>query len=148
MNLNRVELCGGMTRNPELKYFDSGMAVCDVSVALNGTRYDSASRAQIVTTTYVSVNAYGWVAEEFVNTGAKQGDEVYVLGELDQREVEKRDGTKEKKTRVNASILTLTRHRTSTPAAAMQPGATPPGSPGDPWTAGAPAGPRYDEPPF
>lgn len=136
-----------MTRDPELRYLDSGMPVIDASLALNGTRYDGQSRQQIVTTTYVSVVAYGWLAEQFAESGAHQGDEVYVLGELDQREVEKRDGTKERKTRVTASLLMLTRHRTSAPASTMQSGQPDPWATSQPGRANPPSGPGED-PPF
>lgn len=111
--MNRVELRGGLTRDAEIKAVGQhNVLLCEFTVAVNGARYDSAAQAQVVTTTFVTVNAWGEIAEQIADRGGlARGDEVYVLGELDQREVEKRDGTKERKTRVNAFVVTDVRRR-------------------------------------
>lgn len=126
--MNKVEIQGGLTRDPELRFLPSGMPVCEFSMALNGTRYDKDARAQVVTTTFVTCQAWGDAAEEFAGEFG-QGDEVYVMGRLDQRTIEKRDGTKESKTRIEVLFWHAVRKRRRAGAAVTAPGA--PGR--DPW---------------
>ncbi len=111
MALNKVELIGGLTRDIHMTYTKKGTAIVELSLAVNGARYDFEARGQVVTTVYVQVQCFGATAERVAETEIRQGDEVYVLGELDQREVEKRDGTTERKTRVTASVVIPTRIR-------------------------------------
>ena len=35
MDLNRILLMGNLTRDPELRYLNSGTAVCDMGLAVN-----------------------------------------------------------------------------------------------------------------
>lgn len=101
--MNRVEIRGGLTRDPSMKVVGDGLHLLEFTVAVNGTRYDRETRGTVVKTTYVSVQAWGTVADEIVAAyQLTKGDEVYVLGELDQHEIEKSDGTKDRKTRVTA----------------------------------------------
>lgn len=111
MNLNRVELIGGLTRDPSFTTVGSGFPLAELSIALNGTKYDSTEKAQVVTTTYATVQAAGWLAEQVMVMGLTRGAEVYVLGALDQTEIEKADGTKDRKTRVVAARIEVTRSR-------------------------------------
>jgi single-stranded DNA-binding protein len=52
--MNRVELVGGLTRPPDLRFTQGGMGICEASLAVNGARYDSEARSQVVTTVYVA----------------------------------------------------------------------------------------------
>lgn len=106
MSLNRVELQGGLTRDVEIRSFGWG-DIADLNLAVNGTRWDREKGEQVVTTTFVQVEVFGPMAPRCANLN--RGDEVYVIGELTQHEREKKDGTKEKKTRVRALQVTLTR---------------------------------------
>lgn len=137
--MNRCELIGTLVRDLEMRYLPSGQALVEMSLAVNGTRYDSDSRATVVTTLYCSITVWGWQAEQLANLEVKRGDSVHVLGELEQREIEKRDGSKEKKTRVVAHTVTPVRLKTlsaypgtsdSSPQAGQDRSA---GQGGDPW---------------
>ena len=128
--MNKVEIAGGLTREPELRFLESGAAVLNLTVAVNGTRYDSQARQQVVTTSYISVEAWGSLAEEFTELDVSKGSEVHVIGELTQRTVGEGD-KKESKTRVRAMVLNVVRRKG---------GARPP-------AAAAPAAPGYDGPP-
>lgn len=109
--MNRVEISGGITRDPELRYTPSGAPVLNMSVAVNGARYDGQKREQVVTTEYIAVEIWGSYAEEVAEMAIPKGSEVYVLGELTHTEREKRDGTKESKTRVKAMLVNVVRRR-------------------------------------
>jgi single stranded DNA-binding protein len=111
MNLNKVELLGGQTRDPELRTGRTGGSDLERALALNGSRYDPEIRGQKVTSEFVSVIAFGFVAEYIAGLQLGRGDEVYVLGELGHREIQKPDGTKENKTRVIAAVISPTRVR-------------------------------------
>lgn len=150
MSLNYVKIQGGLTRDPEFRFFDSGSQLVELSVAVNGTRYDSQSRSQIVKTTFISAQAWGWLAEQIMDQGIGKGDEVLIEGELDQTEFENKEGKKERKTRVTILVLNVTRRR-----AGSQPSPTPTAQPqrsssqastNDQGGWGEP--PPYDEPPF
>jgi single-strand DNA-binding protein len=150
--MNRVEIMGGLTRDAELRFLPSGIAVLNFTVAVNGARYDSSERQQVVTTSYISVEAWGSLAEEAADSGVTKGCEVYVMGELTQQTIEKRDGEKESKTRVKAHIISVTRRpvgdRGPAPAKQRPAPRSAPASSGDPGPS-EPA-PEYadDEEPF
>jgi single stranded DNA-binding protein len=111
--MNRVELRGGITRDVEIRAVGQrNTLLAEFTIAVNGARYDADKGEQVVTSLFVTVQAWGEVAEQIAQSGGLcKGDEVYVIGELDQREVEKRDGTKERKTRVTAFVVYATRRR-------------------------------------
>lgn len=110
--MNRVELSGGLTRDPDYKVSQHGTPWLRLSVAVNDAEYDPATRQQVVTTTYVTVLLFGHQAETLVET-LRQGDEVHVVGRLDQTEQEGRDGKLERKTRVRAHFVLPTRVRSA-----------------------------------
>lgn len=136
MNINDVRVGGGLVRDPELRFLPSGVALLEFTVAVNDARYDSQARSQVVTTEFVACQAWGWLAEKVAGIGLSKGDEVFVLGKLSQREFEKKDGSKERKTRVVAYLVEPTKMRQdgrSQPTTPQQP---------DPWQQ------DQQEPPF
>lgn len=113
--MNRVELQGGLTRDVELRRLDTGLPVVEMSVAVNEARWSKAEGKQTVTTTYVSCQAFGWMADQIGELVLCKGDEVYIVGKLNQRSISRQDGTKEQKTRVDIITLTPTRRRAPAP---------------------------------
>ena len=57
-SFNRVILLGNLTRDPELRYLQSGMAVADIGLAVNDRR-KNANGEWIEETTFVDVTALG-----------------------------------------------------------------------------------------
>ena len=115
-SMNRVELIGGLTRDPDVTVMQSGVVSWYASIAVNGTRYDKDAGQQIVHTTYVSLSAIGWMAEALVEADYFKGDELWVVGELDQFEIE-RDGKKDRKTRVRPLVVAPVRRAARQPQA-------------------------------
>lgn len=111
MNINEVKIGGGLVRDIDFRYLPSGVGLVEFTVAVNDARYDSTQRQQVVTTEFVAVQAWGWLAEQVAGLGLAKGDEVFVQGKLSQREFEKKDGTKERKTRVVAYLVQPTKMR-------------------------------------
>lgn len=132
--MNRVELVGGLTREPEVRITPSGTATWFATLAVPGTRYDSSARQEVVKTTYVSLVAFGWQAEQLTDENYGKGDTLHVLGELDQYEKEGPDGQKERKTRVSVLTAAPVRRRSQGHSSTPAPPARPPSSAGaDPW---------------
>ncbi len=90
-NFNKVLLMGNLTRDPEVRYTPSGMAVADLRLAVN-RRYRTADGQEHDETCFVNVTVWAKQAE---NCGQylKRGRPVFVEGRLKFDEWEK-DGQK------------------------------------------------------
>ncbi len=102
LNINRVMLTGRLTREPETKYLPSGMAVTNISIAVN-RRFQDKSGEWRDETSFIDVEAWGKTAERLAET-ARKGQPVYVEGRLKQESWE-RDGVKHSKIRVSADTV-------------------------------------------
>ena len=90
-NVNVVVITGNLTRDPELRSTGSGMAVCDMRVAVNSRRKD-ASGEWIDKPNYFDVTVFGAQGEN-CSTYLSKGRPVAVEGRLDWREWEAKDGS-------------------------------------------------------
>lgn len=87
--MNKVMLMGRLTRDPELTYTASNMAVCRFTVAVNRmTKKGEEKQAD-----FPSVKALGKLAEN-IDTYTCKGKRVLVEGRLQTGSYEKKDGTK------------------------------------------------------
>ncbi len=79
-NLNKVQLMGNMTRDPEVRYTPKGTAVTDVGLAINRnfTLDDGERREE---TTFVDITFWGRQAE-VIGEYMKKGRPLYVEGRL------------------------------------------------------------------
>ena len=62
-NFNKVMLMGNLTRDPELKYLPSGMAVTNLGLAVNRTWTDRESGEKKEEVCFVDLEAWGRTAE-------------------------------------------------------------------------------------
>ena len=78
-SFNRVVLLGNLTRDPELRYIGSGMAVSDIGLAVN----DRVKRNDqwVEETTFVDVTLWGRTAE-VANEYLNKGSSVLIEGRL------------------------------------------------------------------
>jgi len=90
-NVNVVVITGNLTRDPELRSTGSGMAVCDMRVAVNSRRKD-ASGEWVDKPNYFDVTVFGGQGEN-CSTYLSKGRPVAVEGRLDWREWEAKDGS-------------------------------------------------------
>ena len=90
-NMNVVVITGNLTRDPELRTTGSGMAVCDMRVAVNSRRKD-ASGEWVDKPNYFDVTVFGAQGEN-CSTYLSKGRPVAVEGRLDWREWEAKDGS-------------------------------------------------------
>ncbi|MFA6082371.1 MAG: single-stranded DNA-binding protein [Patescibacteria group bacterium] len=108
-SLNRAQILGNLTRDPELKSTPSGQMVTSFSIATNrswqnpdGTRQDAVEYHDIV--------AWGKLAEISSQILAK-GKQAYVEGRLQTRSWDSQDGQKRQKTEIVAENIIATGSR-------------------------------------
>ncbi len=80
----QVLVVGNVGRDPELKYLQSGTAVCSFSVAVNESWTDSTTNERREKTVWFRVSAWGRLAET-VNSYVKKGREILVIGTVEAR---------------------------------------------------------------
>jgi single-strand DNA-binding protein len=104
-SLNRVQLIGNLTRDPELRYTPQGTAVCSFSIATNrswttdsGEKKDEADFHRIV-----AWNKLAELCSQFLAKGRK----VYVEGRLTTRNWTGQDGVQKSTTEVIISDMIL-----------------------------------------
>ena len=85
---NVTVFIGNLVADPELRFTGSGTAVCNVRVANNRKKPSGEEEA-----TFMSVTCWQGLAEN-VAEELHKGDRVVVVGRLQQRQFEKRDGSK------------------------------------------------------
>ena len=78
--LNKVQVIGNVTRDPEVKFTPKGGAVTELSVAVNRS-YTTDEGEKKEETTFVEFTFWGKQAE-FAGEYAKKGRQVYVEGRL------------------------------------------------------------------
>ncbi len=97
MYLNKVQLYGNLTRDPELKALPSGQSVASFSVATNRTFKDKAGAKQ-EQVEFHNVVAFGKTAD-VIGQYFKKGKPIYVEGRIQTRTWEK-DGKKNYRTEI------------------------------------------------
>lgn len=108
-SLNRVQLIGNLTRDPELRYTPSGAAVCSFSIATNrawttdsGEKKEDAEFHRIV-----AWNKLAEICSQFLTKGRK----VFVEGRLSTRSWTAQDGTQKQTTEIVISDMILLDNR-------------------------------------
>jgi single-strand DNA-binding protein len=89
-SFNKVIIVGYLGRDPELRYTTQGTPVCDFSVATTERRKDKSGKMQEVTT-WFRVSLFGRQAE-VASQYLTKGRQVYVEGQLSQREWTDKEG--------------------------------------------------------
>ena len=88
---NKVILMGNLTRDPELKYLPSGMAVSNLGLAVNRVWTDRESGEKKEEASFIDLEAWGRTAET-MNEYLKKGSPAFVEGRLRQQRWETDDG--------------------------------------------------------
>lgn len=91
-DLNSVSLVGRLTRDPELRNFANGGAVCQLGIAFNTSKKNSDGSWEDVPN-YINVSVFGGQGEKCAEYLSK-GRQVAVLGRLQYRSWEAGDGSK------------------------------------------------------
>lgn len=88
---NKVILMGNLTRDPELKYLPSGMAVANLGLAVNRVWTDRESGEKKEEVSFIDLEAWGRTAET-MNEYLQKGRPAFVEGRLRQQRWETDDG--------------------------------------------------------
>jgi single-strand DNA-binding protein len=147
---NSITIVGNVTRDPELKFLNSGQAAVRLSVAVNRRWQNRQTQEWEERVSYFEIAGYGQMAENAANSIVK-GTRVVVTGRLEQRSWETEAGDKRSIVEINAdeiapSLRFATAQVTKTPRpegsgfGAERPAATP--------RANEPAPYNFDEEPF
>ena len=106
-NLNKVFLIGNLTRDPELRYIPSGMAVATFTVAVNRV-YKTQTGEKKEQTSFIKVVVWARRAEvcgEYLSKGSP----VFVEGRLQSRDWETQEGQKRNAVEVVADNIQFLR---------------------------------------
>jgi single-strand DNA-binding protein len=98
---NVLSFTGTCGRDAEVRYLPSGQAVLNVTVA-NNIGYGDKQQ-----TLWINCAVWGKRAEGALKDYLKKGQQVFVSGELSQREYKANDGSTKTALELNASILDL-----------------------------------------
>ena len=104
-SLNRVQLIGNLTRDPELRYTPAGTAVCSFSIATNRnwTTDTGEKKDEVEFHRIVAWNKLAELCSQFLVKGRK----VYVEGRLATRSWNAQDGTQKQTTEIVISDMIL-----------------------------------------
>lgn len=104
ISLNRVEVIGNLTRDPELRYTPNGQAVASFAVATNRRYPDQQGNWIEADPEYHEVVTWAKLAEG-VNRTLKKGDRVFVTGRSQTQSWEGQDGHRRTKTEIVADSV-------------------------------------------
>ncbi|HUQ85501.1 MAG TPA: single-stranded DNA-binding protein [Candidatus Limnocylindrales bacterium] len=104
-SLNKVQLIGNLTRDPELRYTPNGNAVCSFSIATNRnwTTDSGEKREEVDFHRIIAWNKLGELCSQFLVKGRK----VYVEGRLTTRAWTGQDGSQKSTTEVIINDMIL-----------------------------------------
>jgi len=99
-SLNRAQIIGNLTRDPELKYTPNGQAVTSFAIATNRS-WQNADGTRQEAVEFHDVVAWGKLGEIAAQVLAK-GKQAYIEGRIQTRNWEGQDGQKRNKTEIVA----------------------------------------------
>jgi single-strand DNA-binding protein len=111
-SLNRAQLIGNLTRDPELRYTPSGTAVCSFSIATNRnwTTDTGEKKEEVEFHRIVAWNKLAELCSQFLTKGRK----VFVEGRLTTRSWAAQDGTQKQTTEIIINDMILLDNRRNT----------------------------------
>lgn len=105
MYLNRVILAGNLTRDPELKFTGSKVAVCSFGMAMNRKWRDKDGNSQDETC-FVDCTAWAKTAET-INSHMHKGKPILIEGRLRYEQWEGKDGQRRNKLSVTVESFSF-----------------------------------------
>lgn len=105
MSLNRVQLIGNLTREPEMRQIPGGQMVATFSVATNFTWKDQSGQQQNKAEFH---NVVAWrKLAEICGQYLKKGSKVFIEGRIQTRDWEGEDGVKRYRTEIVADNMIM-----------------------------------------
>jgi single-strand DNA-binding protein len=104
-NLNQIYLLGNLTRDPELRYTNEGMAITEMGLAVN-KRWKDANGDENNVVDFFNITVWNHLAENCAGS-LKKGDRIMVGGHLNLRSWENKDGKKYNIVNITADVAAL-----------------------------------------
>ena len=104
-NINQVYLLGNLTRDPDLKYTNEGMAIAEMGLAVN-KRWKDADGQDNNIVDFFNITAWNNLAENCASN-LKKGDRVAIGGHLNLRTWENKDGKKYNIVAITADLVAV-----------------------------------------
>lgn len=104
--MNKIFITGRLTRNPELRHTESGMAICRFTVA-NNKGYGEKQK-----TTFINIVTFNKTAEN-CDRFLSKGNKVAIVGELEIRQYTDNEGNNRYVTEVIANEVEFLSEKTS-----------------------------------
>ena len=104
LNINRAEVIGNLTRDPEMRVIPSGQPVCNFGVATNRRYQNKSGEWENAQAEFHNIVVWGKLAEACQKV-LKKGDRVYLTGRLQTRQWEGQDGQKRQRTEIVADTI-------------------------------------------
>ncbi len=120
MNLNKAQLIGNLTRDPELRTTPNGQNVCSFGVATTRRWKDQTSGSMKEQTEFHNIVAWAKLAET-CNQYLRKGSKVYVEGRIQYRQWEDQTGQKKNRTEIVCESMIMLDKKGATPAPAAAP---------------------------
>jgi single-strand DNA-binding protein len=105
-NINSVTIVGNVTRDPELRYTSSGLAVCNFSVASNRRWMNKSTNDWEEKVSFFDVTVWADHGQNVAESVLK-GDRVVVTGRMEQRSWETETGDKRTKVEIVADVVAV-----------------------------------------
>lgn len=129
-NGNNTTVVGNVTRDPELRFTPSGLAVSSFGLAYNDRKFNKETQEYDEKVSFFDVTCWQDLAEN-VGESVQKGDRVIVTGRLEQRSWETQDGDKRSKVEIVAdevgpslrwasTVITKNERKGSAPAPRQQ----------------------------
>ena len=103
--LNQMYLLGNLTRDPEIKFTNEGVAICEMGLAIN-KRWTDKEGKETESVDFFNMTAWHNLAENCANS-LKKGDRVLVNGHINLRSWENKEGKKYNIINITADLVTV-----------------------------------------
>ncbi|MDD5622769.1 MAG: single-stranded DNA-binding protein [Actinomycetota bacterium] len=101
--VNNIYLLGNLTRNPEIKYTNEGIAITEMGLAVNKKWTDKNGKESEMVD-FFNVTTWGNLAENCA-AALKKGDRVLLSGHLNLRSWENKEGKKYNIINITADVI-------------------------------------------
>ncbi len=101
--VNHIFLLGNLTRDPDIRYTNEGVAIVEMGIAVNKRWLDKDGK-ESESVDFFNITAWNSLAENCAAT-LKKGDRVLISGHINLRSWENRDGKKYNITGITADIV-------------------------------------------
>ena len=118
--MNQITVTGNVVHTPEMRTTQSGMTCCNFSVAVK--RKFKNKTTQTYETDFFDVTAWGNLGN-ICQMYIEKGKKVLVVGEMQSRDYEGRDGTKKRAWTINADTVEFLSQKPQNEAAPPSPAA-------------------------